>query len=125
MPKLLVIITSVTTLTYITFGCLTYKALGTEVASMVSLNLPKGTFAGKAIPMTSVIMGLASIPLQAFVVFQMYEPKFQWAGTPLLRKWQKNFVRSLVLLFTFVVTWLGGDQLQNFLALVGGVCCAS
>merc|ERR1712043_65754 len=23
------------------------------------------------------------------------------------------------------VTWLGGDQLQNFLALVGGFCCAS
>merc|ERR1712048_1319922 len=68
MPKLLVSITSITTLVYISFGCLTYWVLGTEVASMVSLNLPKGSFVGRAIPMTSVIIGLASIPLQAFVV---------------------------------------------------------
>merc|ERR1711972_1045827 len=54
-----------------------------------------------------------------------YEPKFEWSSTLLVRKWQKNAGRSFFLFFSFVVTWLGGDQLQNFLALVGGVCCAS
>lgn len=125
MPKLLVGITSITTITYITFGMLAYTTLGTHVASMVSLNLSRDTFVGKAIPMTSVVIGLASIPLQAFVVFQTYEPKLTWSQTRLVRTWQKNIARSSFLMFSVFMTWLGGDQLQNFLALVGGVCCAS
>lgn len=125
VPKLLVSITSFNTLVYIMFGCLTYLALGDKVESLATLNLPKGSFEGRAIPAVSVLIGLTSFPLQAFVVYQTYEPKFKWSDSYLKRKWQKNLVRILVLLFIFTVTWLGGDQLQNFLALVGGFCCAS
>merc|ERR1711870_113955 len=92
---------------------------------MATLNLPPGSFEGKMIPVISMLIGLASFPLQAFVIYQTYEPKFQWSSKHLVRKWSKNAMRSLVLLFIFTVTWLGGDQLQNFLALVGGFCCAS
>merc|ERR1711874_766993 len=75
--------------------------------------------------MISVPIGLATFPLQAFVVFQTYEPRVNWSEDYFRRKWQKNATRSFILTFTFAVTWLGGSQLQNFLALVGGVCCAS
>jgi len=125
VPTLLVSITAVNTLVYIVFGCLTYAALGDGVASMVSLNLRQGSYEGQLIPATSVIIGLVSFPLQAFVVFQTYEPRITWAGTDTAKMWKKNVGRAGVLLFTVGTTWLGGDQLQNFLALVGGVCCAS
>lgn len=125
VPKLLVGITSFNTLMYIVFGCLTYLAFGAEVGSLATLNLPKGSAVGRVIPMLSVTIGLASFPLQAFVIYQTYEPKFKWSSKALTRKWQKNALRTLGLIFTFTVTWLGGEQLQNFLALVGGVCCAS
>jgi len=92
---------------------------------MVSLNLPEGSLEGRLIPATSVIIGLVSFPLQAFVVFQTYEPKLKWSGSPTAKMWQKNFGRAAVLVFTVGITWLGGDKLNNFLALVGGVCCAS
>lgn len=125
VPKLLVSITSFNTLVYVMFGCLTYLAFGTEVGSLATLNLPKGSFAGRVIPMISVLIGLVTFPLQAFVIYQTYEPKVLWSSTDFKRKWEKNVVRMLVLLFIVTVTWLGGDQLQNFLALVGGFCCAS
>eukprot|EP00928_Gymnodinium_smaydae_P061803 TRINITY_DN4579_c0_g1_i5.p1 TRINITY_DN4579_c0_g1~~TRINITY_DN4579_c0_g1_i5.p1 ORF type:complete len:173 (-),score=29.97 TRINITY_DN4579_c0_g1_i5:121-639(-) len=125
MPTLLVSITSFNTLIYICFGCLAYAAFGTEIGSLATLNLPKGSFAGRAVPGLSVLIGLTSFPLQAFVIYQTYEPKFKWSSSTECRKWQKNLVRILVLLFILTVTWLGGDELQNFLALVGGFCCAS
>lgn len=125
LPKLLVSITSFNTLIYIVFGVLTYYALGDEVASLATLNLPKDSFEGKAIPMVSVLIGLVTFPLQAFVIFQTYEPKLSWSTGYMVRKWQKNAARSFVLFFTVGITWLGGNELQNFLALVGGVCCAS
>eukprot|EP00928_Gymnodinium_smaydae_P008894 TRINITY_DN1327_c0_g1_i1.p1 TRINITY_DN1327_c0_g1~~TRINITY_DN1327_c0_g1_i1.p1 ORF type:complete len:540 (+),score=73.06 TRINITY_DN1327_c0_g1_i1:78-1697(+) len=125
MPKLLIGITAITTVMYCMFGWITYLAFGDEVASLASLNLPKGSFEGRAIPMISSLIGIASIPLQAFVIFQTYEPKVSWSSKYLVRKWQKNAGRSFLLLLSFVVTYLGGDSLQNFLALVGGFCCAS
>jgi len=125
MPKLLVSITALITLLYIAFGCLTYLAFGTEVQSMATLNLPRGSPEGRAVPCMSILIGLVSFPLQAFVVFQTYEVKLRWSDTYLVRKWQKNAMRSLVLLLIVTLTWMGGDKLQNFLGLVGGVCCAS
>mmetsp|Transcript_21546 Transcript_21546/g.38622 ORF Transcript_21546/g.38622 Transcript_21546/m.38622 type:complete len:126 (+) Transcript_21546:2-379(+) len=77
------------------------------------------------IPLVSAIIGLASFPLQAFVIFQTYEPKVAWSSSYLTRKWQKNAGRSFMLIFTFLTVQVGGDKLQNFLALVGGFCCAS
>jgi proton-coupled amino acid transporter len=125
MPKLLIGITAMNTLMYIAFGILTYYAFGSDTQSLASLNLPRQSFEGKAIPVTSIIIGLMSFPLQAFVIYQTYEPKITWSSNYHVRKWQKNAVRLGVLLFTITVTWLGGNQLQNFLALVGGFCCGS
>jgi len=125
VPKLLVSITFFNTCMYVAFGMLAYAAFGEEVASLASLNLPRGSVAGRAIPMISVLIGLVSFPLQAFVIFQTYEPKLSWSSSYRARKWQKNAGRALILLVTFTATWLGGDQLQNFLGLVGGFCCAS
>lgn len=125
MPKLLVSITAFNTLVYLAFGSLTYIAFGTEVGSLATLNLPRGSLEGRAIPLVSVLIGLTSYPLQAFVIHQTYEVKVSWSNDNIVRKWQKNFTRSLLLLFTIGTTWIGGDQLQNFLALVGGFCCAS
>eukprot|EP00930_Biecheleria_cincta_P102688 TRINITY_DN9448_c0_g1_i1.p1 TRINITY_DN9448_c0_g1~~TRINITY_DN9448_c0_g1_i1.p1 ORF type:complete len:502 (-),score=50.34 TRINITY_DN9448_c0_g1_i1:124-1629(-) len=125
MPKLLSGITAFITLVYIAFGCLTYLAFGTEVASLATLNLPEGSAEAQAIPGISVIIGLASFPLQCFVIFQTYEPRLGWSTSYLKRKWQKNVTRSFVLLITFLAVQLGGDELDNFLALVGGFCCAS
>merc|ERR1712032_287288 len=109
MPKLLTSITAFNTLIYISFGCLTYLALGSEVASLASLNLPKGSPEGQMVPGVCLLIGLVSLPLQAFVIFQNYERKLNWSTSNLKRKWQKNIGRSLLLLFAFTVTWLGGD----------------
>jgi len=125
MPKLLTWITAFNTIVYIAFGCLAYVAFGDEVGNLATLNLPKGSAEGRMIPLVSAIIGLASFPLQAFVIFQTYEPKISWSSNYLKRKWQKNATRSFLLVFTFLTVQLGGDKLQNFLALVGGFCCAS
>merc|ERR1719223_1253156 len=58
MPKLLISITSFNTLLYICFGCIGYLAFGTDTGDLATLNLPKGSFAGKAIPGVSVLIGI-------------------------------------------------------------------
>lgn len=39
------------------------------------------------------------------------------------RQWSKNFTRSLLVLFTVILTILIGDKLDKFLGIVGSLTC--
>jgi len=121
MPKILVGVTLPVVLLYISFGFIFYLAFGSQTAPLATLNLPHASLAGYVIPSFFALVGVVTMPINFFIVFLSYEPLFIWSRNPLARKWSKNVVRLLIVLVTYFVTWLGGAQLQNFLALVGGV----
>lgn len=125
MPKLLIIITFVVVLLYIAFGFLFYAAFGEDTEEMATLNLPIGSFAGKLFPLFFALVGVATNPINILSLAQLYEPAVSWSDKVLVRKWQKNFCRLIVTIIAYTLTWLGGDQLQNFLALVGGLLGAN
>lgn len=125
MPKLLVGGTMGVITLYLSFGMLFYCAFGEGTADLATLNLPKGTFAGKLFPLLFAMVGVVTMPINSFVTSQAYEPSFVWSETYRVRKWKKNAVRFTVVLSSFFLTWLGGSQLQNFLALVGGLLGAN
>jgi len=125
VPKLLVSIIGGITLLYIAFGVLFYTAFGSETKSVAMLNLPLHSIAGKILPGMFVLVGVVSIPIQSFMAFQIIEQGMKFSERSLVRKWQKNFSRSVILILVTLVTWLGGTQLENFLALVGGFGCSS
>jgi len=121
MPKLLIGITLGVLALYIGIGVVFYCAYGEETADLATLNLPQHTVSRYVFPALFVIVGIVSQPVSFFVLAQVYEPSVQWSEASLARKWQKNFARTCVVLAVYSLTWLGGAQLQNFLALVGGL----
>lgn len=125
VPRLVVGSTLLVTALYAGLGCLFYLAFGGDTKDMATLNLPRGSFWGVALPSAFALVGLFTAPLNVFVICQMYERRLSWSPRPTVRKWQKNGVRALLCLMMFSLTWLGGEKLQNFLALVGGLGCST
>merc|ERR1712150_71610 len=79
------------------------------------------------LPGLFALAGCMTIPLPMCVCFQTYEARLThiWSPDKLMRKWQKNGVRTLVLVFAVASVWLGGQRVMNYVALVGAVCCAT
>lgn len=125
MPKLLVGCTCGVIVLYLSFGFLFYVAFGDETKDLATLNLPKGSFAGKLFPFLFSLVGVVTMPINFFIIYQAYEPKLAWSDDLSTRRWMKNFVRVIVVAWTYFTTWLGGSQLQNFLAVVGGLLGAN
>uniref|UniRef100_A0A7S0AEM5 Amino acid transporter transmembrane domain-containing protein n=1 Tax=Pyrodinium bahamense TaxID=73915 RepID=A0A7S0AEM5_9DINO len=121
VPTLLIGVTAAVLVLYLAFGFLFYSAFGKNTADLATLNIPHGSPGGVVFPLLFSIVGVVTMPLNLFVIFQNYELRYSWSQTYLVRKWKKNVVRILVCITTYVVTWAGGEQLQNFLALVGGL----
>merc|ERR1712217_567636 len=92
---------------------------------MATLNLPPTSFRGKTLPSLYALVGIATNPINFFIIFQMYESRVSWSADPRIRAWQQNVLRILSLVAVMTLTWLGGEKLQNFLALVGGFGCAT
>jgi len=125
MRKILVGIGSGITLFFILFGLLIYAAFGANTENVSTLNLPRNSVFSRIVPPLVTLVCISSIPLNAWITYQMYEPYIAWSVWPRVRKWQKNASRTVVMVLMCLLTWLGGDQLQNILALVGGYGCSN
>lgn len=121
MPKLLIGVTASVLSLYIAFGFLFYSTFGDATAGLATLNLPQDSFGGVLVPLLFSLVGISSMPLNCMVLFQSYEPQVAWPQRAGVRKWSKNLVRVLICSAIFAITCLGGQELQNFLALVGGL----
>merc|ERR1712232_752134 len=107
------------------FGSLIYAAFGAKTENISTLNLPHNSIFRQIVPPLVTAVCILSIPLNPWIMYQMYEPYISWSVWPRVRKWQKNMSRTIVMILMVLLTWLGGDQLQNFLALVGGYGCSN
>lgn len=125
VPVLLSLSTLVVTLLYVLFGLLFYFAFGEEVGSLATLNLPAHSWAGHVFPCLFALAGVFTLPIMFFVPIQMYEARVSWSQHALTRKLQKNAIRTAVLFITMAITTCGGQCLQNWLGLIGGICCAT
>lgn len=121
VPRLLVGVTATVLVLYMSFGALFYLAFGEETGDLALFNLPEDSVAGILFPLFFCIVGVVTTPLNFFVIYQTYESHLSWPRGYHRRKWSKNAVRALIVAFAYIVTWAGGEQLQNFLALVGGL----
>lgn len=121
VPKIVVGITFVVLMMYIIFGCVFYMAFGDGTAVLALLNLPEGSLAGVVFPILFSIVGMVTQPINFFMLFQAYESQTAWPENKTVRKWAKNVLRAIIVAWLYLITWLGGEQLQNFLGLVGGL----
>ena len=104
------------------FSTVVYAALGVP-ATVVTTSLPRGrTTAYVQAAYAAAI--LLSYPLQITPALQVLE-KRSVPGSSLIDpslKWRKNGFRAACVCSTACVALLAGDRLEQFVALVGGVC---
>lgn len=116
---------------FVGIGATSYATFGPKVATIIFLNMPAGAGSGAAIvPTLQFLYGLAimlSFPLNIYPAIRITEAViFGTTSTgkgSMLVKWQKNFYRAVLVLFTASVAWLGSDNLDKFVSLVGCFCC--
>eukprot|EP00929_Paragymnodinium_shiwhaense_P025586 TRINITY_DN15438_c0_g1_i1.p1 TRINITY_DN15438_c0_g1~~TRINITY_DN15438_c0_g1_i1.p1 ORF type:complete len:508 (+),score=65.79 TRINITY_DN15438_c0_g1_i1:83-1606(+) len=113
------------TLIFCTFGALWYSVFGAATLDTASLNLPEG-IASDVVPLLFAAGCAFTIPILVVPISQEVEPllfpKATWTNVT-QRKWAKNFFRAAVLFFSALIAAVGGNDVQRFLAIIGGCCC--
>lgn len=106
-------------------GVLSYATFGSDVQTVVFSNLPRDSRFVQAIQVLYSLAILLSLPLQLFPALSILElglfrrsGKYDWRI-----KMEKNFFRFLVVIFSMLCAWVGADDLDKFVSLIGSVAC--
>ncbi|KAF9430016.1 neutral amino acid transporter [Podila epigama] len=126
-PRVLALTMMIVTIIFTSVGALCYAAFGSHVETIVLLNLP---IQGGMTVTVEILYSLAiilSIPLQLSPVSRIFEYGVfgtRSGGSEPKVKMQKNLLRSLLICFCAVLSFLiGGPNLDKFVAFVGSVAC--
>ncbi|KAJ8099266.1 transmembrane amino acid transporter protein-domain-containing protein [Lipomyces tetrasporus] len=119
------LVMAIITLVYIAMGVMSYAAYGSNVETVVILNMPQDNRLVNSVQFIYAMAILLSTPLQLFPAIRIMENAwFVKSGKHDLRaKWQKNIFRTAVVLVTAFVAWGGADDLDKFVALIGSLAC--
>jgi proton-coupled amino acid transporter len=113
------------TLIFLSVGFISYMAFGTEVQTVILLNLP-GTTAVNTIQALYALAICLSIPLQLFPAIRIVENglfgKKSGKRNPTV-KWLKNSFRLFAVLVCAGIAIAGSNDLDKFVSLVGSLCC--
>jgi len=121
VPLIIYSVAGIWTILCIAIGFVGQLAFGESALRLAILNLPPASVPALILSGLFSLVGVFTQPINSFVICLSYEPLCRWSSHPLKRKWMKNLVRLVLVMFTYATTWLGGAQLQHFVELVGGV----
>lgn len=125
--KCLLGVMSAVAFVFITSGLICYSAFGSKVETVVLLNFPQDSPFTKSAQILYVLAILLSTPLQLFPAIRILE---NWTfpvdasgkHNPRI-KWLKNYFRSAVVIVTSLLAWVGANDLDKFVSLVGSFAC--
>ncbi|KAF8519583.1 transmembrane amino acid transporter protein-domain-containing protein [Gautieria morchelliformis] len=106
-------------------GVLAYTAYGSNVQTVILLNLPQDQKFVQVVQFLYSMAILLSIPLQLFPAVRIMENGlFTRSGKLDPRvKWEKNAFRCVVVAACTLISWLGAADLDKFVAFVGSFAC--
>ncbi|KAJ5778233.1 hypothetical protein N7520_001479 [Penicillium odoratum] len=113
------------TLIFLSAGALSYAAYGSSTKTVILLNLPQDDKFVNVVQLLYSLAILLSTPLQLFPAIRIMENElFTRSGkyNPYI-KWKKNAFRFFLVILCAVVGWLGADDLDKFVSLVGSFAC--
>jgi len=110
---------------FIFFGAVSYIRYGAETRDVVTLNLPRQSVVGKAVPFAFALASLLNVPLFLFPATTLMEGRLFAPGPSRTfgRKCMKNCLRTVTALVCAVLAFMGADRVEAFVALVGSLCC--
>ncbi|KAF9322168.1 neutral amino acid transporter [Podila horticola] len=126
-PRVLAITMTIVTLIFTSIGALCYAAFGSNVQTIVLLNLP---IQGGMTVTVEILYSLAiilSVPLMLSPASRIVEHGVfgtRSGGQDLKVKMQKNFLRTVLICLCAVLSFaIGGPNLDKFVSFVGSVAC--
>lgn len=113
------------TVIFISMGALSYAAYGSATETVVILNLPQDSKLVNGVQFLYSVAILLSTPLQIFPAIKITENElFTKSGKYNPRiKWQKNSFRFLVVALCAVIAYVGANDLDKFVSVVGSFAC--
>ncbi|KAI8979169.1 transmembrane amino acid transporter protein-domain-containing protein [Mycotypha africana] len=111
--------------TLCTVGTLGYLAFGENVQTVALLNLPPGLLPS-TIQLGYATAVLLSNALTLFPTIRIIEQTMFGERTgkhSLYIKWQKNTLRIIVVVVGTMIAYIGANDLDKFISLIGSVCC--
>ncbi|CAI5717327.1 unnamed protein product [Hyaloperonospora brassicae] len=107
------------------FAGLVYAAFGQNTQSVVTMNLPSAqvSVATMSVQITYSVALVLTYPLMLYPVIKILEgylfPSHSQKG---YWRWEKNGFRFALVCLTAAVAYYGKEELDNFVALIGGFC---
>lgn len=124
-PRALTGVMFVVMVLFATSGVLSYATFGSSVQTVVFSNLPRNSHFVQVVQALYSVAILLSMPLQLFPALSILElglfkrsGKYDWHT-----KMSKNAFRFCVVLFCMMCAWLGANDLDKFVSLIGSVAC--
>ncbi|KAI1117284.1 transmembrane amino acid transporter protein-domain-containing protein [Nemania sp. NC0429] len=124
-PKVMFSTMIIMSVIFITMGAVSYAAYGSKTETVVLLNLPQDNKFVNGVQLLYSLAILLSTPLQIFPAIKITENAlFTKSGkyNPYI-KWQKNMFRFVMVFLCAAIAWVGSDNLDKFVALVGNFAC--
>jgi proton-coupled amino acid transporter len=124
-PKVLGLVMIIISVIFISMGALSYAAFGSATETVVILNMPQDSKFVNAVQFLYSVAILLSTPLQIFPAIKITENElFTRSGkyNPHI-KWQKNVFRFFVVMLCAAIAWVGADDLDKFVSVVGSFAC--
>lgn len=124
-PGVLGLIMIIITIVFTSMGALSYAAFGSKTKTVVILNMPQDSKFVNGVQFIYSLAILLSTPLQFFPAIEITSKAiFTKTGknNPYI-KWKKNIFRFLMVTLCALVAWVGAEDLDKFVALIGTFAC--
>lgn len=125
-PGVLGLVMIIITIVFTSMGALSYAAYGSKTKTVVILNMPQDSKFVNGVQFIYSLAILLSTPLQFFPAIEITSKaifkKRSGRNAPRV-KWKKNIFRFFMVVFCAFVAWIGADDLDKFVALVGSFAC--
>ncbi|KAK4988386.1 hypothetical protein LTR66_007342 [Elasticomyces elasticus] len=124
-PRVLGAVMVVISVIFISMGALSYAAYGSSTKTVIILNMPQDNKMVNGVQFIYSLAILLSTPLQIYPAIEITSQQlFSRTGkyNPWI-KWKKNVFRFFMVMLCAGIAWLGANDLDKFVALVGSFAC--
>jgi proton-coupled amino acid transporter len=124
-PNVLGFVMIIISVIFISMGALSYAAFGSKTKTVIILNMPQDNRFVNGVQFIYSLAILLSTPLQIYPAIEITSQQlFSKTGkyNPYI-KWKKNFFRFLMVGICALLAWLGANDLDKFVSLVGSFAC--
>jgi len=125
LPGVLGGVMVIITLIFVSMGALSYAAYGSKTRTVIILNMPQDNKFVNGVQFLYSLAILLSTPMQIFPAITILEKGIFTKSGKFSKniKWKKNIFRFLCVIVCALIAWLGANDLDKFVALVGSFAC--